>query len=380
MIPAPPHELVPHPAPVRVLLTAAETRLRMHLRRLLAGAAIEVVGHVRPGTALADAAQRSGAGVLLADATENPPAIADILRQAAPLRLPALVLVGTAKFVPSPDSFAVRLLPRPAVLEAEATQSPFGQALIEALLAAAGARPGGSTDPARAYSFIAPPLIAPSFIAPSFIAPATRHGMLRPELIAIGSSTGGPQALPAVLGRLTGRIRQPIVITQHMPAAFTQMLAEHLGRSTAVPTVEAREGMALVGGRAHIAPGGSHLVLARDADRVICHLDNGPPENFCKPAVDPMLRSAVSLYGGRVVAVILTGMGQDGLLGCRTLVEAGGSVLAQDEASSVVWGMPGAVAQAGICHAVLPLDRIADGIIALAGGGPMMGFAPGVVP
>ena len=113
---------------------------------------------------------------------------------------------------------------------------------------------------------------------------------------------------------------------------------------------------------------------------MICHLDNGPPENFCKPAVDPMLRSAVSLYGGRVIAVILTGMGQDGLLGCRTLVEAGGSVLAQDEASSVVWGMPGAVAQAGICHAVLPLDRIADGIIALAGGGPMMGFAPGVVP
>jgi two-component system chemotaxis response regulator CheB len=380
MIPAPPHELVPHPAPVRVLLTAAETRLRMHLRRLLAaGAAIEVVGHVRPGAALADAAQRSGASVLLVDATENPPAIADVLRQAAPLRLPAIVLVGTARFVPSPDSFAVRLLPRPTVLEAEATQSPFGQALIEALLAAAGPRPGGSPNgaagPARAYNVIAPP-----FIAPPLIAPTTRHGMLRPELIAIGSSTGGPQALPAVLGRLTGRIRQPIVITQHMPAAFTQMLAEHLGRSTAVPTVEAREGMALVGGRAHIAPGGSHLVLAREADQVICHLDNGPPENFCRPAVDPMLRSAVSLYGGRVIAVILTGMGQDGLLGCRTLVEAGGSVLAQDEASSVVWGMPGAVAQAGICHAVLPLDRIADGIIALAGGGPMMGFAPGVVP
>ena len=176
MIPAPPHELVPHPAPVRVLLTAAETRLRMHLRRLLAGAAIEVVGHVRPGTALADAAQRSGAGVLLADATENPPAIADILRQAAPLRLPALVLVGTAKFVPSPDSFAVRLLPRPAVLEAEATQSPFGQALIEALLAAAGARPGGSTGPARAYSFIAPPLIAPRSFRPCSLRPRRATG------------------------------------------------------------------------------------------------------------------------------------------------------------------------------------------------------------
>jgi chemotaxis response regulator CheB len=338
-----------HHAPVHVLLAAAETRLRMHLRRMLASSSgIEVVGHVRPGTALAEAIQRTGANVLLADATENPVATSDVLRQAARLRLSTIVLMGEVGFCPPPDSVGIRLLRRPAALESEAAQSPFGLALHEALLSAAG------------------PMAGPPHTKTP-VMPLSRQIVLRPELIAIGSSTGGPQALPEVLGRLTGRIQQPIVITQHMPAAFTQMLAEHLGRHTAVPTVEARDGMPLLGGRAHIAPGGSHLVLAREAEQVVCHLDNGPPENFCKPAVDPMLRSVVSVYGGRAVAVILTGMGQDGLLGCRTLVEAGGTVLAQDEASSVVWGMPGAVAQAGICRAVLPLDRIAESIIALAG-------------
>jgi two-component system chemotaxis response regulator CheB len=100
----------------------------------------------------------------------------------------------------------------------------------------------------------------------------------------------------------------------------------------------------------------------------VCRLDDGVPENFCRPSVDPMLRAVVRMHGGRALAVILTGMGQDGLAGCRALVEAGGAVLAQDEATSVVWGMPGAVAQAGICHAVLPLDRIGDGIAAIANG------------
>jgi two-component system, chemotaxis family, protein-glutamate methylesterase/glutaminase len=136
-----------------------------------------------------------------------------------------------------------------------------------------------------------------------------------------------------------------------------------------MPTVQATDGMPLLPGRIHLAPGGRHLLLARQGDLVVCRLDDGSPESFCKPAVDPMLRSIISVYGGRALAVILTGMGQDGLLGCRALVEAGGAVLAQDEATSVVWGMPGAVAQAGICRAVLPLKGIAEGILKLAGGG-----------
>ena len=153
-----------------------------------------------------------------------------------------------------------------------------------------------------------------------------------------------------------------------MPPAFTRLLAEHLERSTSLPTVQATDGMLLAPGRIHIAPGGRHLLFARKGDGVVCVLDDGPPENFCKPAVDPMLRSITELYGGRAVAVILTGMGHDGLAGCRSLVAAGGTVVAQDEATSVVWGMPGAVAQAGLCEAVLPLNAIAEKILALAGG------------
>jgi chemotaxis response regulator CheB len=337
---------------VRILLIAAETRERMHLRRILASCpGLEVVGHLRTGTTLADTVQRNSADALLADAVDNPDAVTEILQEAGRLRLRTVVLSGEAPFHAFADNGFVQVLRRPDALETEATQSPFGRALCAALA------PTGTAAPVRRKTAFC-----------LHAAPGSQ--LLRPELIAIGSSTGGPQALPEVLGRLTGRIHQPIVITQHMPAAFTQMLAEHLGRHASVPTVEARDGMPLVAGRVHIAPGGSHLVLAREAEQVVCHLNDGPPENFCKPAVDPMLRSVVNVYGGRALAVILTGMGQDGLRGCRTLVEAGGSVLAQDEASSVVWGMPGAVAQAGICRAVLPLDQIADSIVALAGGAP----------
>jgi two-component system chemotaxis response regulator CheB len=189
-----------------------------------------------------------------------------------------------------------------------------------------------------------------------------RAPLLPPAIIAVGSSTGGPQALPEVLIPLAGRLRLPVVVTQHMPATFIPLLADHLTRNTGVSVVVAQDGMALQPGRVHMAPGGRHLLLVREDERVICRLDDGPPENFCKPAVDPMLRSVVRAFGGRTLAVILTGMGQDGLAGCRALVEAGGAVLAQDEATSVVWGMPGAVAQAGLCQAVLPLARLGEAV------------------
>jgi two-component system chemotaxis response regulator CheB len=232
-------------------------------------------------------------------------------------------------------------------LEAEMPQSPFCRQLHTALV------------PADTVVRRPEPTVA---LRPRRVAATA------PAIIAIGSSTGGPQALPQVLAPLGMRVRQPIVITQHMPATFTQLLAEHLGRASPMPTVQAEDGMPLQAGRIHIAPGGKHLLLARRGDQVVCVLDDGPPENFCKPAVDPMLRSIVELYGARALAVILTGMGHDGLAGCQALVAAGGSVLAQDEATSVVWGMPGAVAQAGLCNAVLPLTSIAEKIVEMSGG------------
>ena len=179
----------------------------------------------------------------------------------------------------------------------------------------------------------------------------------KPDLLAIGSSTGGPNALFKLLGTLRG-IDIPVVITQHMPAVFTRILAEHIKQQTGLASVEAEDGMPLVAGRIHIAQGGFHMLIDTKGATPVLKIDNGPMESFCRPAVDPMLRSAVKVFGGRIMAVILTGMGSDGMLGCREIVKAGGRVIAQDEKSSVVWGMPGAVALDGICSAVLPLDEI----------------------
>lgn len=190
-----------------------------------------------------------------------------------------------------------------------------------------------------------------------------------PLAIAIGSSTGGPQALAAVLSRLMPPPPVPIVIVQHMPAGFTAMLAEHLNRLGGPPCAEAQDGEQLLAGRAYIAPGDRHLIIeGRPGGTLTARLTKDPPVNFCRPAVDPMLRSLAAACGGRLVTAILTGMGQDGLAGCRVVSSAGGLVLAQDEASSVVWGMPGAVARAGLAAAQIPPDAIGDRIAAIFAG------------
>jgi two-component system chemotaxis response regulator CheB len=179
-----------------------------------------------------------------------------------------------------------------------------------------------------------------------------------PEVLAVGSSTGGPQALFDFFGGL-GKIDQPVFVTQHMPATFTTILAEHIDNISEMPCVEAEDGQPVMGGHIYVARGDFHMtVKVQDGARVIA-LNQDPPENYCRPSVNPMLRSLTQVYGARVLTVILTGMGQDGLLGGESVVDTGGAVIAQDEASSVVWGMPGAVAVAGICSAVLPLPEIA---------------------
>ena len=143
-----------------------------------------------------------------------------------------------------------------------------------------------------------------------------------------------------------------------MPATFTTILAEHLSQASGMPAAEAKDGEAALPGRIYVAPGDFHMTVEGQAANMTVRLNKNPPENFCRPAVDPMLRSIAKAYGNRTLFVMLTGMGQDGLKGARELVNAGSTVIAQDEASSVVWGMPGAVASAGLCTAVLPLNEI----------------------
>ncbi len=179
----------------------------------------------------------------------------------------------------------------------------------------------------------------------------------KPAMIAIGSSTGGPQALFEVIKNFKG-FDIPIVVTQHMPATFTKMLAQHIENNTGLPAREGEHGMMIENGHVYIAPGGFHMLIEKSDEGLHIKIDDGPPENFCKPSVDPMFRSVIDIYGQRVLGVILTGMGNDGLPSAKTLVEKNGRVIAQDEETSVVWGMPGAVAQAGICSKVLPLNQI----------------------
>jgi two-component system, chemotaxis family, protein-glutamate methylesterase/glutaminase len=194
-------------------------------------------------------------------------------------------------------------------------------------------------------------------------------GSQNPRVLLIGSSTGGPQALMSVVSEIGALIdRFPVLITQHMPPTFTTILAEHLARASNRTAREAIDGEAVRAGHIYLAPGGKHMrVIRHGADAVIA-LDDGPPVNFCKPAVDPLFTSAIDVWHGAIMALILTGMGSDGTRGGKEIVAAGGSVIAQDEASSVVWGMPGAAAHAGICAAVLPLPQIAPKLLRLFSG------------
>ncbi len=190
-----------------------------------------------------------------------------------------------------------------------------------------------------------------------------------PRALLIGSSTGGPQALGAVIEKLAAAIdRAPVLITQHMPPMFTTVLAEHLSRVSGRGAHEAEHQEPVLAGGIYVAPGGRHMRVVRDGNRVKIALGDDPPVNFCKPSVDPLLSSAAPVWGARALALILTGMGSDGTRGAADIVAAGGSVIAQDEATSVVWGMPRAVAQAGLCSAVLPLNQIAGKILDLLAG------------
>ncbi len=174
-----------------------------------------------------------------------------------------------------------------------------------------------------------------------------------PRYVAIGSSTGGPDALFVVMKHLVG-LPQPILITQHMPPAFTTLLAANISRQCGIDCMEGKDGLLVQPGKAYVAPGGYHMTLLRSG---LISLNQGPQENYCRPSVDALLRR-LAPPGRRGGPAIRPGMGQDGLKGCEAIVAAGGSVIAQDEATSVVWGMPGMVARAGLCAAILPLAGI----------------------
>lgn len=188
------------------------------------------------------------------------------------------------------------------------------------------------------------------------------------ELLAIGSSTGGPAALARLLPQLPADLRVPVVVVQHMPPVFTRMLAQRLDSICELEVREAQQGEPLQPGRVLIAPGDRHLVIQRGGDGTArAVLTETPPENWCRPSVDVLFRSVARSHGTGGLVVVLTGMGSDGLRGSEMVHAAGGHVLAQDQASSVVWGMPGAVAAAGLASQVLPLSAIGEQVLSIIG-------------
>jgi|YNPNPStandDraft_1061719.scaffolds.fasta_scaffold33290_2 two-component system chemotaxis response regulator CheB len=189
----------------------------------------------------------------------------------------------------------------------------------------------------------------------------------RPKAVAIGVSTGGPAALGAILPELPAEFPLPVLVVQHMPPLFTRFLAERLDSTCRLRVEEARQGMPVEAGRILVAPGDFHMRVTSNGTGIHICLDQSPPQNSCRPSVDVLFSSMGEVFAGGVVAAILTGMGQDGLRGAQILKARGATILAQDEASSVVWGMPGAVAHAGLADRVLPLDKVVPEILRLTG-------------
>lgn len=262
---------------------------------------------------------------------------------------------------------ATDYIPKPSAREISGSEG-FEHELIEKVktLAALARRQcvrASSPDATGRVARYVPPVVEKKKVVLR-IAPVTK-----PDVIAIGASTGGPQALFEVIRAMGPGLAQPIVITQHMPPSFTTILADHIAKQCGVVCAEGKEGEILRPGQYYLAPGDFHMLLVRKPEGTMIRLTKDAPENYCRPSVDPMLRTLADIYGGRILCVILTGMGQDGWKGSDKVVQAGGTVIAQDEESSIVWGMPGAVAMGGLCSSVLPLLEIGAAVKQIASRG-----------
>ena len=294
--------------------------------------------------------------------------VSTLTRRSAEISLRALAL-GAADYIPKPET-----------AREATTSTPFRRELIEKIRTLgsgrlsprlyAPARPAARVAPLPAKGFgepLARKIAHEAEIAALQLRP---FSAATPRALLIGASTGGPQALAALIEKLPAAIdRAPLLITQHMPPTFTTVLAEHLSRVGGRGAHEAEHGEPVLAGGVYVAPGGRHMRVVRDRDGIKIALGDDPPINFCKPSVDPLFSSAAAVWGTSALALVLTGMGTDGTHGAADIVAAGGSVMAQDEATSVVWGMPRSVAQAGLCSAVLPLNEIAPRILRLFAGG-----------
>lgn len=360
-------------APIRVMIVDDSAIVRGLITRMLqADSGVEVVASVNNGDIAVRTLSRSKVDVIILD-IEMP--VMDGLT-ALPLLLkidPQVKVIIASTLTAHNADVSLRALragaadyiPKPTTREISGGADFRRDLLLKVRALGTVGRPSAAPAPG---SSSARPMTRAATV-PTITRGATvalrKPGFQAANVLVIGSSTGGPQALFKVLAGIKPTINLPILITQHMPAMFTTMLAQHISRVTEWPALEAEDGEIVKAGRIYVAPGEYHMVVEAKGTQKILRLNKGEPENFCRPAVDPMLRSVAKAYGGHALVVILTGMGYDGLKGGRVIAEAGGTIVAQNEASSVVWGMPGAVATAGLCSAVLPLNDIAPHVMSI---------------
>ncbi|MBM3521645.1 MAG: chemotaxis response regulator protein-glutamate methylesterase [Alphaproteobacteria bacterium] len=327
---------------------------------------IEVVATAADGQAAIRALQRTPVDVLVLDiempVMDGLTALPKLLAVDADLKVivaSTLTKRNAQVSLQALASGAAEYIPKPTSSSELSGSTEFKRQLLEKVRELGAARRSRAARPGASPRSAPVPSIPVAATRPAVAVALRRPSTRQPHILAIGSSTGGPQALVTMLSALPRSFTAPIVVTQHMPATFTAILAEHLGRATNRVAQEGIDGESLNPGRIYVAPGGQHMIVEKRSAETVIRLTQEPPENFCRPAVDPMFRSVAGVFGPSTLAVVLTGMGSDGARGGKVIADAGGTVIAQDEATSVVWGMPGATAQAGACCAVLPLADIA---------------------
>ena len=378
---------IPAPAaPIRVLVADDSAVVRGLVARWITEAGFHLAGTAANGRLALEMMARHDPDVVLLDIDmpelDGTQALPRMLAASPTLQVVMMSTLTTRNADISLKCLAlgaVDYIAKPESNRGVTTSDAFRADLIERVRVFGAARARGRRAPVPATPALPTGHAAPHAVSPAQLAPRAASAFtLRPKARAvsaprallIGSSTGGPKAVGEMLEGIGAPAlrRLPVLIVQHMPPIFTAVFAEHLAARTGLPAAEGKADERLEPGRIYVAPGGRHMGLAAGPGGPVIRLTDGPPVNFCRPAVDVLFKDAAVAFGGSTVTVILTGMGSDGTHGARALAEAGGPVLAQDEATSTVWGMPGSVARAGLAEAVLPLPELGPALRALITG------------
>lgn len=382
---SPPAQSTTSAAPIRVLIADDSAVVRGLVARWIAEAGFELAGTASNGRIALEMMAKHDPDVVLLDIEmpelDGTTALPRMLAMSPNLQVVMMSTLTTRNADISLKCLAlgaVDYIAKPESNRGVTTSETFRVELIERVRVFGAARArarrpsaGTAQAPAHAAPALAPAAPAPRPATPFTLRPKVRN-RTQPRALLIGSSTGGPRAVGEMLEGIGAAAlrRVPVLIVQHMPPIFTAVFAEHLSTRTGLRAAEGKGDERLEAGRIYVAPGGRHMGLVAGPNGPMIRLTDGPPVNFCRPAVDVLFKDAAVVFGAATATVILTGMGSDGTNGARALTDAGGPVLAQDEATSTVWGMPGSVARAGLAEAVLPLPELATALRALITGQP----------